>query len=236
MSVFSLIAKIINQFELSEIGTAMAKLAHWKKWSLRLLAAPFVVILSYLLVALILGVLSTTQKNDFANETKTILIYVASNGVHLNLWLPTQTAVFNWQTHYPQSYVYNNMQWTQIGWGSKAFYTQVPTWAELTPSVAWQAITGDESVIQLSGQNTIPTNDANRRKLLLSQTEYQHLIDDLQQQFKINQPLFGYFYPAQGNYNARMTCNEWMRQRLNNIGLSMPLWSPFDKAVLWHLP
>ena len=97
-------------------------------------------------------------------------------------------------------------------------------------------ITGDASVIRLSGEYNAPPDDANRRKILLSNTEYKMLVDDLQKQFKSHQPIEQFFYPAMGHYSAKFTCNDWIRQRLRHIGLSMPLWSPFDIAVLKHLP
>ncbi|MFT0211107.1 TIGR02117 family protein [Pseudomonas sp. F1_0610] len=206
-----------------------------KKWSLSILIAPFILIFSYLLMVLIGGLLSTEQKRQI-NESKTIIIYVASNGVHLNLWLPTKSSQVDWQAQYPNSFPYKNMQWTQIGWGSEAFYTQVPTWADLTLGITWQALTGDNSVIQLSGQFNSPIRNENKRKILLSHTQYQELVNDIQKQFSSKTPLFDNFYAAKGSYNAYTTCNEWVRKRLSAIGIKMPLWSPFDKVVLWYLP
>lgn len=182
-----------------------------------------------------LGLLSTEKIEYAPQEPKNIVIYVASNGVHLNLWLPSKTEYIDWQTTYPESYEQDNMAWASFGWGSQAFYTQVPTWNDLTLSIAWHALTGDSVVIRLSGEYSAPPDDANRRKIILSNTEYKMLVDDLQKQFKSNQSIEQFFYPANGAYSATSTCNDWIRQRLTHVGLAMPLWSPFDIAVLWHL-
>lgn len=213
-----------------------SRLGNVKKWCWRLIAAPFFLIAIYLGLALVLGLLSTGKAPNKPTEPKNIVIYVASNGVHLNLWLPSKNTQFDWQATYPNSFKQDNMNWTSIGWGSQAFYTQVPTWNDLTLPIAWQALTGDAAVIRLSGEQSIPPDDSHRRQILLSNTEYQMLVDDLQKQFKKNEPIGHFFYPAIGTYSAKSTCNEWMRQRLNHIGLDMPLWSPFDVAVLRHLP
>ncbi len=207
-----------------------------KKWCCRLIATPFLFAIGYFVLALLLGVLSTDETPKSTTEPKNIVIYVASNGVHLNLWLPSQNAQFDWAANYPSSFNNSKMAWTSIGWGSQAFYTQVPTWNDLTLPIAWQALTGDAAVIRLHGEYHAPPDDNNRRQILLSNTEYQMLIDDLQKQFKKNEPIAPFFYPALGAYSAKSTCNEWIRLRLSHIGLDMPLWSPFDVAVLRHLP
>lgn len=207
-----------------------------KKLCCYLIATFFSFIVSYFALALLLGLLSTEKIEYAPQEPKDIVIYVASNGVHLNLWLPSKTEQFDWQMAYPESYDQGNLDWISIGWGSKAFYTQVPTWNDLTLPIAWKALIGDSSVIRLSGEQYLPSDDSHRRKILLSHTEYQMLVDDLRQQFQSNQPIEQFFYPAIGSYSPLSTCNDWIRQRFNKIGLTMPLWSPFDIAILWHLP
>lgn len=47
----------------------------------------------------------------------------------------------------------------QIGWGSRAFYTQVPTWADLTPQIAAQALFYDDAVLYVRPAS-IPVADA----------------------------------------------------------------------------
>lgn len=207
-----------------------------KKLCCYLIATFFSFIVSYFALALLLGLLPTEKIEYAPQEPKDIVIYVASNGVHLNLWLPSKTKQFDWQMAYPESYDQGNLDWISIGWGSKAFYTQVPTWNDLTLPIAWKALIGDSSVIRLSGEQYLPPDDSNRRRILLSHTEYQMLVDDLQQQFQSNQPIEQFFYPTIGSYSPLSTCNDWIRQRFNKIGLTMPLWSPFDIAILWHLP
>ena len=75
-------------------------------------------------------------------------------------------------------------------------------------------------------------------KIRLSAEQYRQLAADIRQQFAAAQPLPGqpYFYAAHGHYQPLQTCNEWVRRRLAAIGVRVPLWSPFDRPLLWHLP
>jgi uncharacterized protein (TIGR02117 family) len=43
------------------------------------------------------------------------------------------------------------------------------------------------------------------------------------------------FFEAEGHYSAFETCNEWTRQALAVAGVRVPLWSPFDRALLFQL-
>ena len=55
-----------------------------------------------------LGLFSTEKIEYAPQEPKNIGIYVASNGVHLNLWLPSKTEQFDWQATYSESYEQDN--------------------------------------------------------------------------------------------------------------------------------
>lgn len=202
-----------------------------------LLTAVLSLILVYGLAAWTLGSLSTQPSSQFNHDTQDCHdVYVVSNGVHLNLFLPMQSAAMNWPAFLPNSLGNSHEPMVQIGWGSKAFYTQVPTWADLTPKVAAQALFWDEAVLYVRPA-AIPVADAKHtRRLKMCSQELHSLSRDIQAQFAATKPMatFNDFYPAQGHYTPLQTCNEWMRQRLAHR--SMPLWSPFDHAVLNHLP
>ena len=203
----------------------------------RLTLALLSVIMMYGLAAWILGSLSTQASSQFVHDTEPCNdVYVVSNGVHLNLFLPMRSQAMDWQRLLPASLGDTDAPMVQIGWGSRAFYTQVPTWADLTPQIAAQALFYDDAVLYVRPAS-IPVADAKHvRRVRMCQQELQSVSLDIAKQFANTTPVSGFhdFYPAQGHYTPFMTCNEWMRLRLQHR--SMPIWSPFDQAILNHLP
>ena len=203
----------------------------------RLTVAVLSLILTYGLAAWLLGKMSTQASSQFVHDTEPCHdVYVVSNGVHLNIFLPMQSEAMNWQQFLPASLGKSDAPMAQIGWGSRAFYTQVPTWADLTPKVAAQALFYDDAVLYVRPA-AIPTADPKHvRRVRMCARELRSVSHDIAQQFASTTPVSGFqdFYPAHGHYTPLMTCNEWMRLRLQHR--SMPIWSPFDQAILNHLP
>lgn len=191
----------------------------------------------YGLAAWILGMISTRPSSQFHHDTGTCHdVYVVSNGVHLNILLPMQSDAMNWKQILPTTLAHSQEPFVQIGWGSRSFYTQVPTWADLTPKVAMQALFFDESVLYVQPANLPASNDKRVRHLRMCKQELTAFSQDIAKQFASTQPItsFNDYYPAHGHYTPLLTCNEWVRQRLKHR--SMPLWSPFDQPILNHLP
>lgn len=205
----------------------------WLKKGCRCLLAPFFVLLAYLAAALVLGLISSRTAMPTPTAAADYPVYLVSNGVHINLVLPLHNDIADWRDRLPES---GPGDWVYIGWGSRAFYTQVPTWADLTPTIAAQALFYDDAVLYVRPA-AIPMPDAKHvRKVRMCQQELRSVSQDIARQFASTQAVSGFpnFYPAQGHYTPLMTCNEWMRLRLQHR--SMPLWSPFDQAILNHLP
>ena len=206
---------------------------HWLKKGCRCLLAPFFVLPAYLAAALVLGLIPSRTAMPAPTAAADYPVYLVSNGVHINLVLPLHNDIADWRDRLPES---GPGDWVYIGWGSRAFYTQVPTWADLTPKIAAQALFYDDAVLYVRPA-AIPMPDAKHvRKVRMCQQELRSVSQDIARQFASTQAVSGFpnFYPAQGHYTPLMTCNEWMRLRLQHR--SMPLWSPFDQAILNHLP
>ncbi|AXE32739.1 hypothetical protein DK842_17140 [Chromobacterium phragmitis] len=43
------------------------------------------------------------------------------------------------------------------------------------------------------------------------------------------------FYTAHGRYNPIVTCNQWTRDALAEMGVRTALWSPFVQPLFWQL-
>lgn len=200
-----------------------------KKLLLTIFLPPLLYCLAALLAALI------TLPGTPPDETTPYTIHVASNGIHLNFVLPVRDDIADWPTFLPDAALTDKSH-LYLGWGSATFYTQVEYWRDLRPGIALRAIFYDRGLIRIEGVRDTP-DPAHPlvRTLHLSRRQYQMLVSDLQAQFAARQSVQTGFYPAHGRYTPLFTCNEWLRRRLRHIDVRTPLWSPFDRPVLWKL-
>lgn len=163
--------------------------------------------------------------------------YLASNGIHTNIVLPVRSDVADWSALLPDAGL-GDKAYVYIGWGSAEFYTQVDTWADLRPAIALRALFYDKGLLRIEGAyHPPPAGHKLVRPFQLERAQYQRLSADILAQFQARTPLAGHpgFYPAKGHYTPLFTCNEWVRVRLRRIGVRTPLWSPFDRPLLWAL-
>ena len=208
---------------------------HWLKKGCRCLLAPFFVLPAYLAAALVLGLISSRTAMPTPTAAADYPVYLVSNGVHINLVLPLHNDIADWRDRLPES---GPGDWVYIGWGSRAFYTQVPTWGDLTVPLAAKALLWDDSVLFVRGGAAPLPGSGQVRKIRLNAAQYRQLNADIRHQFAAATPLPDnpHFYAARGAYQPLQTCNEWVRRRLQPLGVTVPLWSPFDRPLLWHLP
>lgn len=212
----------------------------WKKRCLRTVLAPFFMALAYLLASVLLGwvPVQRTLPEMQAAAPASHAVYLVSNGVHINLVLPAHDDEADWRQWLPETAA-EGQDWLYLGWGSEAFYTQVPTWGDLTVPLAARALLWDNSVLFARyGPPPLTADSANVRRIPLARAQYRHLLADLRAQWAAPQPLTGFphFYRARGAYQPVQTCNEWVRRRLYGAGVRVPAWTPFDRPLLWFFP
>lgn len=179
-----------------------------------------------------------------------IPVYLQSNGVHIDVVLPLSAGCACDRRHAPRIGVLEQAfdtavpaprwQWVAVGWGSEQFMLNVPDWDALTPGIALRAITGlDGSVLRLSSVSE-PVAGADTRRLLLSPEEYRRLLRYLRDAAgaapeERAAPIAGpedRFYRAGARYSLFQTCNEWVGRGFARAGVRVPLWTPFDRALL----
>jgi len=101
------------------------------KWILFLLLIPT----TYLIISLILSSITVDRKEDTKNFDK--LIYLNTNGVHLDIVIPIE----NISSLVLSGLKYNiNETYLSFGWGDENFYINTPTWGDLTFSNAFKAM------------------------------------------------------------------------------------------------
>lgn len=174
-----------------------------------------------------------------AGSADTVDIFVETNGVHTGFVLPVFAAGVNWYDDFPITDADAALPATHVlvGWGSRDFYLNTPTWADLDWRVAARAAFGLDSSLLHIDHLANPTEQVWRRPLRLTVAQYRELAADIRRFRAPGAAIAGYtsgdvFYPATGRYSAVHSCNEWMGARLRAAGVRTGRWTPLAADVM----
>lgn len=210
------------------------------KYLLRFLLGILALLILYGLSGVILSVLPTRPEVVSCEEKQEI--YIASNGVHLNLIIPTEIMP---RDLLQELSIPERAEFVSFGWGDKRFYLETPTWGQLKPETTLRAIfLKTESALHVEHYQG---RSSNWHPQPLCPTQCGRLIDFVVDTFardetgqirRIDAPGYGQndaFYEARGHYSFIRTCNNWVNIGLKRAHVKTSIWSPFDFGVLYHL-
>lgn len=176
-------------------------------------------------------------------------VYILSNGVHTDVVVPVRNAQMDWDqlVSYADTPAADpTMDFVGIGWGDKGFYLNTPTWAELSPRVAFEAMFWLSTTAMHATFHHRPAEGPECVRLLLTRAEYARLVRFIRATFAYDargrtQHIRGHsygpydaFYEAKGTYNLFYTCNSWTNAALKSAGQRAALWTPFDHGIFRH--
>ena len=178
-----------------------------------------------------------------------IAIYACDNGVHTDLVLPIAGGNIDWRDLLPGPFPRSFSQDTYLsfGWGSRDFYINTPTWADVRVGTAIKALLWDETVVHVE-YRAKPGPAETCGTWMVGTRDYlgivDHVLSSVRGAHRIPGPAPvapGYgpndvFYAANGQYTAIDTCNQWTGQALRAGGAPVAPWTPFSFLVLWNLP
>jgi len=226
----------------------MRYLLRFLKWMAYVLGGFIMLILIYLGCEYVLS--RSTVKEVPTADTKDILIYIQSNGVHTDLVVPVHHPLMNWETVFPFENTIRqqtDFSYIGIGWGDKGFYLNTPEWSDLKVSTALVAATGlGETAIHATYYRAVH-EDQETKPIKISETQYQKLIAFVQAALEVDNEgksiyiktnaQYGNndaFYEAKGAYTVFHTCNTWTNNALKAAGLRASRWTAFDKGILYQ--
>jgi len=197
-------------------------------------------LLLYLIFSILLSIIPTSPQK--LTCTKNNSIYIATNGVHLDIIIPKEHLT----NHYIQALeLGNKTRYIAFGWGDKGFYLYTPTWKDLEFSTAFKALfLPSETAMHVTRYSA---RYAHWHQIQLCETQLKDLLNYIDHSFKKTDsgqwlliPNTGYsqndsFYEANGHYSCINTCNNWANKGLKIAGIKTALWSPFDKGILFHV-
>ncbi|HYZ49232.1 MAG TPA: DUF2459 domain-containing protein, partial [Sphingomonas sp.] len=142
-----------------------------------------------------------------------ITVYVASNGIHTGVIVPSRAAGIDWSPRVRPEHLRDPRyagHWLWFGWGEREFYLNTPTWTDLSLRTAVHAIIGGKQTLIHVDHLLEPWPEARPVRLTLDQ--YRRLTRAIAGSFDSAdpRPLPGYgpadiFYPARGSYDAIRT-------------------------------
>ena len=203
------------------------------KWFLYFLLIPS----TYIVVSLILSSITVDRKVNSGNLEK--LIYLNTNGIHLDIVIPIK----NIDSLVLTGLKYNeNEKYLSFGWGDESFYLNTPDLSDLTISTAFKAMLLNSST--LMHITRYKQQSSKWIEIKVNESELQNINIYLQNTFKTNETgrkiileNKGYsseddFYKSKGSYSCFKTCNSWVNIGFKESGLKSCLWTPFDFGLM----
>jgi uncharacterized protein (TIGR02117 family) len=207
-------------------------------------------ILIYLACAFIFSRI-TIHENKEKNAIHTV--FLMKSGIHVDFLLPISNEFKDWQEEFPISNTRSKdstYSKIAIGWGSKEFYMNTPTWDDLTLKVFLISNLGiGSSAIQVKYYNDSLPKDSQIRVLKLSNDQYKKLVKYIENSLKRNKAQKSSFilpkntkvltennsfYDANQTYSLLLTCNTWINNGLKASGKKACLWTPDAGGIFYQ--
>ncbi len=204
-----------------------------RKWVFYFLLIPT----TYIIIALLLSSITVNRKVNRENAEK--LIYLTTNGVHLDIVFPIENidSLVLSGLNYKR-----NEKYLSFGWGDENFYINTPTWGDLTFGNAFKAMfLKSTTLLHVTRYRQKPADWVD---IKVNTSELQQLNTYLLNTFKLDEngkkiilENQGYsprddFYKAKGSYSCFTTCNTWVNSGFKKSGLRSCLWTPFDFGLM----
>ena len=217
------------------------------RWALGLVTVIVAPPLLYAFAALVLGLVPINR--DWRPEhADGIAVWLTTNGVHAGIAMPARTSTIDWTGVFPRTDMRDGRgDYVTVGWGDREFFLYTPAWSDLTASTAIHALSGTDGAVMHVEYGPAPVPGRDAAPMLITPDAYSRLVDYVRASVPLQAsggakviPGHHYadddaFYEAHGRYSLFVTCNQWTRNALSAAGVRVPAWSPFDRALFWHL-
>ena len=208
----------------------------------------FLKIFFLLLISAILSLIPANR--SFSPREDGIKIFIVSNGVHTDFVLPVKTSIINWHILFSGDHFNDALSYAPyiaFGWGDKGFYLKTPEWKDLRLQTAIVAL----FMPSVSAMHVTlwpePKDGKLSAMVYLTEAEYQKIVNYILDSFewgpdkriiKIDHPGYGdydLFFESSLRFHIFRTCNVWTSQGLKKAGVRTPLWTPYDRPILYQL-
>jgi len=192
---------------------------------------------TYFIIGILCSYITITPKT--IDTEKNSSIYIATNGIHLEIIIPKTTIdslLLDGLQHTDQA------RYVSFGWGEKTYYTKAATSRNFTNANRFQAaLLNTPSLLHVTKYNAIQNHWIEIKTTTTQFIKLQTYINDSfvpdTEDHKSMVPEISYsdndrFYEANGSYNCLNTCNTWVNTAFKQSDMKACLWTPFDFGLL----
>jgi uncharacterized protein (TIGR02117 family) len=215
---------------------------------LRSVALSLMALALFCALAIVVGALRFGSGAPLSDE-RAVTIYVASNGFHSDIVLPTVSAGKDWRPLLavsPLTEPYRDAPWVAFGWGAETAYTELGTLADLSLGLILKATAFDRSVVHVQPVAAVRTG-TDLRSFTISEAGYRALVGHIEAALELDEAGGPVILPgvSHGNGDAFLrgrdrfwllrSCNVWVGEGLRKAGLPIGLWTPLAQSLMWSL-
>jgi uncharacterized protein (TIGR02117 family) len=236
--------------------TAKSKVRTWPRlrWWLWRGICSFVAFLLFYGCFLLLGFVPAGGDYQLPPEDDRVRIFIRSSDIHTDFVLPIESLEtgVDWNGLFPPQHFrapLRGAKYVSIGWGSRSFFVETKTWADLKIKTLLVALfTPSESVLHVEYLwDFLPGPGMD--EVLISRKQYQELAKFVHSTIgetdesgaavlatEVSYDNYDRFYLSRGRYHLFNTCNQWTGRGLARAGVPTGIWTPLVAHVRWHLP
>lgn len=237
-------------------STPIVKQSRWAsllRWMRRAVYALALFWLAYACF-LLLGFVPVNRGYTLPPEDDRVRIFIRSSDIHTDFVMPISLSdpPVDWSKLFPEHHFPKRLagaKYVAVGWGSRRFYVETPTWADLKVATLLEALfTPSESVLHVEylwDAAPGPTMD----EVLLTREQYQELaafvlatVGETDERgaaalaTEVSYGDYDHFYLSRGRYHLFNTCNQWTGRGLSQAGVPTGIWTPLVMQVRCQLP
>lgn len=177
-------------------------------------------------------------------------ILVLANPIHTDIAFPADPDVLErlgFAAEDGLEFDHPGLHWVHMGWGSRRFYIETPTWGDLRAGPVLAAFTVDESAMHVEMAGEIDRTIDGVLPIAVDEVAMFAMLDEALATFQRDgqgRPIlipgaaygeFDLFYEAHGRFNALYGCNEWTGRVLRAGGMRTGWWNPLPPSLLWSI-
>ena len=201
---------------------------------------------------LLLGFIPVNRGYRVPPAEDRVRIFIRSSDIHTDFVLPISTPEADWGELFPARQFrapLGNAKYVAIGWGSRSFYVETPTWGDLKISTLFTTLfTPSESVLHAEYLGEVSPGPT-LHEVLLSRQQYGELAAFVRGTVgqtdetgaavlatDVSYSAYDRFYLSRGRYHLFNTCNQWTGRGLYRVGVPTGIWTPLVVHVRCQLP
>ena len=203
---------------------------------------------------LLLGFVPVNRGYQVPPEEDRVRIFIRSSDIHTDFVMPisVEGTDVDWGGLFPSRHFHaplSGAKYVAVGWGSRSFYVETKTWADLKIGTLLTALfTPSESVLHVEYLwDFVPGPGMD--EVLITREQYQELTAFVQSTIgetdktgaavlatEVSYTDYDRFYLSRGRYHMFNTCNQWTGRGLHRAGVPTGLWTPLVVHVRCQLP